>query len=271
MSALELFAEELKKKRETLGLSISDLYEVTRIDKTYLEEMEKGNFEIMPDVYMRAFVRKYADAVELNPDEAIAKYEAAQSGKSYDKVASAKEVEKTETDTEYSEPEVRQNQIKENNNNPFIIIGGIVLLLIAGLAYFLFFSPNSEEIIVEQRVEDIIGERTQENSDARFKVRKEENVVTPNSEDNAIDTFSLKINALDTVWFRTEIDNTSKDEFILNPNGSKTLRAKSQINILIGNTGGIEFFLNGKKIDFKGKKGEIRNVIVKADGVHYSK
>ena len=47
MSALEKFAEGLKSKREALGISLNDIYEITRIDKNYLEEMEKGNFEII--------------------------------------------------------------------------------------------------------------------------------------------------------------------------------------------------------------------------------
>ncbi len=66
--------------------------------------------------------------------------------------------------------------------------------------------------------------------------------------------FLLKIYAVDTVWVQLLIDNSTKAEYILYPTRSKTLKAKSQIDVLVGNSGGVEFTLNGKKIEFSGKK-----------------
>jgi len=284
MSTLEKFAEELKARRKAQGLSIDDIYEITRIDKNYLQEMEKGDFEIMPDVYMRAFIRKYADAVELDPEEVIKKYEAAKSGKAFDEKAmhdsKKKSEESIEVDDEgnYSNIETGQGEASGKNYNIFLIIGFVIIAVLIGVFYFVFIHSDNEEIIVEQRVEDILNERSKESESSRFEVKKnilELKETSPKVGAKASkiekDSLSLQINALDTVWFRTQIDNTKKDEFILNPNRSKTLNAKSKIDLLIGNTGGIEFVLNGKKIDFLGKKGEIRNITFDADGIHYSK
>jgi len=284
MSTLEKFAEELKARRKAQGISINDIYEITRIDKNYLQEMEKSNFEIMPDVYMRAFIRKYADAVELDPEEVIKKYEAAKSGKAFDKKAmddSKKTSEKSievDNNENYSNIEPGQGEASGKNYNMFLILGFVIVAVLIGAFYSIFIHTNNEEIIVEQRVEDILNERSKESESSRFEVKENiPELKETNPKVGAVasvtknDSLSLRINALDTVWFRTQIDNTKKDEFILNPNRSKTLNAKSKIDLLIGNTGGIEFILNGKKIDFLGKKGEIRNITFDADGIHYSK
>ncbi len=283
MSALEKFAAELKAKRETLGISISDIYEITRIDKNYLEAMEEANFDIMPDVYMRAFIRKYADAVQLNSEETIKKYEAATSGEVIDEEIkpTSNEISQNNNHKEPikidSEPEQKVTIIAETNYNPYIIISFIVAIVIIGYFYYAYIYTANNEIIVEQRVEDIISERNSATKSPRFKSKEEESGITStnNNGTNASivksDSLTLKINALDTVWFRTNIDETKKDEFILNPNRSKTLSAKSQIDILVGNTGGIEFILNGKKLEFAGKKGEIRNIRIDSDGIHLSK
>ena len=279
MSALDKFAEELKEKRETLGISISDLYEITRIDKNYLIEMEKGNFEIMPDVYMRAFIRKYADAIELDHTEIIKKYEAAQSGKTVDEKTNpeSKSEAKEEISEFEDESESKIAVISETNYNPYIIIGFIVAIVLIGYFYYTFIYSDNNEIIVEQRSEDIISGRNSETKTPRFELKNSNSEVEANNNSEAniglakTDSLSLKINALDTVWFRTQIDKAKKDEFILNPNRSKTLNAKSQIDILVGNTGGIEFILNGKKLEFKGKKGEIRNVRINSNGIQFSK
>lgn len=274
MTILVKFAEELKKKRELLGITINDIYEKTRIDKKYIEEMEKGNFGIMPDVYMRAFIRKYADAIDCNVDETLRKYEAACKGKNYDEIeifedekTSQDKIEISNQESSSNEENSKQNEPSVSKYNPLIIIGFVVSLIIIGIFYFAFIKPSNDEIIVEQKVEDILKQRSLEKDTSRFDVISE-----PDSQQVVVngDSLSLRINALDTVWFRTQVDKTKKDEFILKPKKSKTLTAKSQIDILIGNAGGIEFILNGKKLEFDGKKGEIRNIIVDAKGLHYS-
>ncbi|MBU0475233.1 MAG: DUF4115 domain-containing protein [Bacteroidetes bacterium] len=274
MTTLVKFAEELKKKRELLGITINDIHEKTRIDKKYLEEIEKGNFGIMPDVYMRAFIRKYADAIDCNVDGIIKRYEAACSGKNLDETVTNEEekIPQNIISIDNHEPSnydenVKQNEVTAKNYNPFIIVGFVVFVVIVGAFYFTILKPSNGEIIVEPKVEDILKQRSIEKDTSRFDLIGEPKIKP---DEVSSDSLSLKINALDTVWFRIETDKTKKDEFILYPERSKTLTAKSQIDILIGNAGGIEFILNGKKLEFDGKKGEIRNVIVDAKGLHYS-
>ncbi len=278
MSALEKFAEELKEQRESLEISVSELYEITRIDKNYLVEMEKGNFEIMPDVYMRAFIRKYADAVELDANETIKKYEAAQNGKTVSKEVETYAEDEPEAEITLidDEPKLKETVISETNYNPYIIIIFIIAVALIGYFYYAFIYSANNKIIVEQRVENIISGRNSKANTSRFELKRNNSNVEANNDSKSnsgltkTDSLTLKINALDTVWFRTQIDKAKTDEFILNPNRSKVLNAKSQIDILVGNTGGIEFVLNGKKLKFDGKKGEIRKIIINSDGIHYS-
>ena len=79
------------------------------------------------------------------------------------------------------------------------------------------------------------------------------------------------MNATDTIWFRIIIDNDKNNEYILNPNRSKTFVAGSNINLLLGNAGAIELILNGKNLNFTGKKGEIRNISINSKGFQYVK
>ena len=276
MNTLIKFAEELKIKRESLGISVNEIYEKTRIDKKYIEEMEKGNFAIMPDVYMRAFIRKYADVINCNAEETIKRYEAASKGENFEET-------ELSNNSKISVPHVRDiDSFEENpsNNekegkkfNPILAIIFALIFIIAGILYFTVLNPNSSEIIIEPKVEDIIEQQNGAQETSRFEVMANEVEGKPSIEasNSKNDSLTLKINALDSSWFRIQIDNTKKDEFILAPKRSKTLFAKAQIDLLIGNAGGIEFILNGKKLEFDGKKGEIRNVIVDLQGIHYSK
>ena len=46
------------------------MQEITKIQKRYLVGIEEGNYSIMPGTfYVRAFIKQYAEAVGLDPDE----------------------------------------------------------------------------------------------------------------------------------------------------------------------------------------------------------
>ncbi|MEE2754900.1 MAG: helix-turn-helix domain-containing protein [Candidatus Latescibacterota bacterium] len=70
----ELIAE-LKSHRERLGLSLQDVFKKTRINVAFLEALEEGNFEILPDAYVKLFLKRYAQEVKLDGDEIVQKFE----------------------------------------------------------------------------------------------------------------------------------------------------------------------------------------------------
>lgn len=62
----------LKEAREAQNISLDTLQETTKIQKRYLQAIEQGNFHLLPGkFYARAFIKEYAIAVGLNPDELL--------------------------------------------------------------------------------------------------------------------------------------------------------------------------------------------------------
>jgi cytoskeletal protein RodZ len=65
----------LKKARHEKGISLEDLQETTKIRKKYLECIEEGNYKALPgNFYVRAFIKSYAEAVGLDPNEVLQLY-----------------------------------------------------------------------------------------------------------------------------------------------------------------------------------------------------
>ncbi|WP_339227776.1 helix-turn-helix domain-containing protein [Oceanobacillus sp. FSL K6-2867] len=63
---------KLKEARLASGLSLDSLQETTKIQKRYLVAIEEGNLHILPGkFYARAFIKEYANAVGLNPNELL--------------------------------------------------------------------------------------------------------------------------------------------------------------------------------------------------------
>ncbi|WP_144483414.1 helix-turn-helix domain-containing protein [Bacillus pumilus] len=62
--------KRLIEAREEKGMSLEDLQTVTKIQKRYLLAIEQGNYDIIPGkFYVRAFIKQYAEAVGLNPEQ----------------------------------------------------------------------------------------------------------------------------------------------------------------------------------------------------------
>lgn len=70
MFVLTELGKRLVEAREEKGMSLEDLQTVTKIQKRYLLAIEQGNYDIIPGkFYVRAFIKQYAEAVGLNPEQ----------------------------------------------------------------------------------------------------------------------------------------------------------------------------------------------------------
>ncbi|HPS64931.1 MAG TPA: helix-turn-helix transcriptional regulator [Ignavibacteria bacterium] len=95
---LKKFAEDLKKQRESLGISLMDIAGETRLHHSIFEKMEKGDFDFQPPTYIKAFLRQYAKILRLNPDDVLKNYDLARQGKYTPKSSSKpEEIQSTET------------------------------------------------------------------------------------------------------------------------------------------------------------------------------
>lgn len=65
----------LAEARVEKGYTYADLEQVTKIQSRYLRAIDQDNFQELPgQFYIRAFVRQYAEAVDIDPEWLLAKY-----------------------------------------------------------------------------------------------------------------------------------------------------------------------------------------------------
>lgn len=62
----------LQRAREEKGISLDDIQRITKIQRRYLEAIERGHFHVLPGhFYARAFIKSYAEAVGLDPSHIL--------------------------------------------------------------------------------------------------------------------------------------------------------------------------------------------------------
>lgn len=75
MTAAESFFDALKQHRESQNIEISEICDFTKIHPKYIQAIESGEFQILPTVYMRLFLRAYADFIGADSVKALEDYE----------------------------------------------------------------------------------------------------------------------------------------------------------------------------------------------------
>jgi cytoskeletal protein RodZ len=72
----EGLGDKLAKKRVALGYSIRDVEKAIRIRADYIEDLEAGKYDrLPPDVFVRGFIKSYANFLKLDPDKVMKLYQ----------------------------------------------------------------------------------------------------------------------------------------------------------------------------------------------------
>ena len=75
MDTEETFFLALKTHRESKSIEIDEISDYTKINPKYLNAIEEGNFDVIPNIYMRLFIRSYAKYIDVDYKQALVDYE----------------------------------------------------------------------------------------------------------------------------------------------------------------------------------------------------
>ena len=77
MSGTETVGSTLRQQREKKRMSIAEVSRVTRIPVPTLESIEQDHFDDLPgEVFVKGFLKSYAQSVGLEADDIVARYTA---------------------------------------------------------------------------------------------------------------------------------------------------------------------------------------------------
>jgi len=276
---LDRFAEQLRKARLKKGVSLQQMAARTRIDFKFLEAIDNGNFSFLPELYVKAFIKQYAKAVDLDEQETIKKFEAARSGKVIEddepkslleqKIEISKpqlELDKTKSTPIFvgsagSSKTPDKSDEKKKKLRVLIYAAGIIL---AGVIVFFAFMNRSSTIVVEELPYEKVLEETKD----RYQV-KEETEETPAITINS-DSLTLQfVNAdsLDSAWVMVIYDDIRKEDFLLYPKSVKTIHAADNFKFTLGNSGVILLRLDNQLLNFDAKRGSVRHYEITRSGI----
>lgn len=265
--ALIKFAEELKEARESKKITLNQIANKTKIDIKFLQAIEEAKFSVLPELYIRAFIKEYAHIVGLNPDEIIKKFDSASHGKTEEKATheDKKEIQEKQSVNEFdnsdqeSAGDLIKSLLRKLKLNYNYGIAAVFILLV--LTYFFFIKESTQENITDESLNNSLEE-----VQPAFEIDSSK-AVTNYKPVN--DSLQLTVNTLNRVWVKVLSDKNLRYEGMVNANENLRYNAAKEFRIVVGNAGSVKLAFNNKPIDEEtvGQKGEIRNLIINTDTV----
>lgn len=158
-SAGDLLVRKLIQARKERGLSLEEVSDETRIKKDHLEKIEAGNLTILPSAYVYAFLKEYAQALDINDAELLESCRDELSIPTDPKIK--QDIEAFEEETASSKGDRFSGMFDAVANarsvNSTALLAGaaaLIVLILLAVSYFVFSEkPPDEPGVTQQEVE----------------------------------------------------------------------------------------------------------------------
>ena len=235
----------ISKARKDAGLSIDDLSAATNIRGTLLREMEANNFsQCGGETYARGHLRNIAIKLSIDPQIFLTAFEDEQM-----------HVDRTMQDLLVENNVMREPKEVRKVSWKVLVTISVASLFVAGLAQIIVSSNSSPDI-------PLAVEETTTPSPSAEPTATEEVVPTDEATISTGKGVEVVIAAVRAKSWLFVSDTSGRVLFSgqIAQGMTKTFSSDQQLNLRIGNAGGVDVSVNGKKIDSLGTDGQVVSV-----------
>lgn len=253
MRSLGSFLEEARKAK---GYSLEEAQNSTKIQLKYLRALEEENFKVLPEeaVFVKGFLRSYAQFLDIDANEAIEKY---------DLLVKPVKEEVLEQPQPKPNPAIsakrakRRKKIEEDSKlaerpaikvNWFFIAGAFFAIILGSWGYNQLNKPDDVPVmpaVIEQQPPKkeepptSVSDPTEE---------KQEELAAP---------VVVKTNVESDCWVQVSVDGKVIMSEVLPAGTEKEWQGQEEIALKVGNAGGIKVSYNGGEPEVLGQQGEV--------------
>ncbi|WP_416978101.1 helix-turn-helix domain-containing protein [Streptomyces sp. T028] len=242
----------LRQARINAGLTVDDVSTATRVRITIIRAIESDDFAPCGgDVYARGHIRTLARAVRLDPAPLIEQYDASHGGRPAPTPAA---------------PMFEAERIRPERRGPNWTAAMVAAIVaVVGFVGFTAFKGGDEggtRSTVAEGTTPTAGTTASPTPKAEKTVDE-----TPEPSDSAIaaapqDKVTVQVSATDGRSWISAKDHNGRLLFdgLLKQGDSKTFQDSEKINLVLGDAGAIDLFVNGKKIDDNFQPGAVERL-----------
>lgn len=239
--------EILRSEREKKGLSIKDVELATSIRALYIQSIEQGDFQVVPgEVYLKGFIRNYANYLGLNGQEMVNLYRQGQNP----------DVSKEEASPAVKGASAERQDVSGEKTESTGILKWLVILLlvigVGGAAAWWFIGGTREP----DATPPMADKQPVSPAPAPAVPSKQPAPPAPAPVVQA-KPVSVTAKFIEASWISVIIDGKNSFEGIPQAGESMTWDGQQTIVIKLGNAGGVDWVYNGQVMGKLGNKGEV--------------
>ena len=240
---------KLKNAREAKHLTLADISEATLINEKFLKAVEEGNTSILPQTYVRAFIREYASVLGLDPHEMMMMYD--------DSLKPAAPV--SEQPPRKEEPP-SQNPAEPSRKTPRLsprmrkALAVAIVLLIGAIGLWNLTHKEPATTTEEIPFQSVVKENEQRANPAAGQPTGSS---VPQAAQMDTDSLTLSATTSDSVWMHVAVDGKPGRDYLFRQSVTASWKARERFTLSLGNAGVIEFTLNGQRLGTLGKRGAV--------------
>ena len=249
---------QLRRAREQRDLSLSDLSQITKIRVALLTALENNDTStISGDLYTRGFLRAYAAAVGLNPDEIVREYLAQQVETQLGSTGGARQAKAGGCEQERAEGQ-RASRAR--------VLLGAGVAAAALILYLLWFGRAGGRSIPAPPLDSPRPSVATAGTTEPLREPALAGAAAETSSNAAVDTargfttLTLHIRAHKECWLAASADGQRVASRLMPAGDQETVQAQDRIRLRLGSAGALTMFLNGAPVRSLGKIGEVVNV-----------
>ncbi|MEK6759429.1 MAG: RodZ domain-containing protein [Deltaproteobacteria bacterium] len=266
---MESPGEYLRRERELRRVSLTKIFEVTRVPVKALEALEADNYENLPHpTFVKGYIKSYCKALGLDENDAVLRYEIYLRENAPDKPEAHKVKGALHRKLVIPDDERLSFLRLSRSARTYLIYGAVGIVLI--LAGYLFFSGDPDTVApepqaaLEQSAPPAPALQSSEppqteagTASTEVKVSVDDASVPPSGQAGlSAGRHTLSVTAREVAWIKIRIDGKEATEVILKAGESFSWDAAETFSLLVGNAGGIDMVYDGAKLPPLGKSGE---------------
>jgi len=252
--------ERLRSEREAQGMSLEEAARITCIGKSYLEALESGQYERLPNpAYIKGIIRSYAQVLGIAPEPLIARYE---HGTGPD------DETRDRTDGE---------EATAGGRKPWILL--LLIGVIICIGYMLAQQESGRDLppspaggIMSAQTPSL-GVFPPRTSHARPAAAPAAPLPAPAREERAEQSppsgarsAILKVTVVEECLLTITIDDAPSQQYDLKPGDQVEWMGERYFALEMSNAGAVEAVVNDRALPPLGKNGASATVVITADG-----
>lgn len=228
------FGTTLRKAREARGVSLSEIAETTKISTAVLQALESNEIGELPGgIFTRSFVRSYAGAVGLDPEETVQAFLEA-----------------------FPTSDVAQGSAYAESTEPGDELASQRVIMRTAMAIFVLSVPVAALLVFLGRGETAESDRPM--PETVIELGPPRAAEESRSQANAVSTQPLviEIHPREACWVSLTLDGRRVFSRVMQPGEHEVHEAAQEIVLNVGNAGVFDFTINQEPGQSLGARGE---------------